>query len=215
MADWVDSFKPYQSVESCELRMGTVLRRVPFPVSALGSNAFGVKASDGQPQSLPLDAIALETEVVRTEKVTISPGVVITPECDIFQHKCNRVVLAQLVTVDNHIINQNLAPGKSRALREEIDRARQSNPGAFNRAGLFLMLRDNEFGFFDHVILMENQVSLPIEFAEGQDKGVLVTESSVGGFANIWFRIGDPLLKSRLTAEIARHFLRIGLEDAS
>jgi hypothetical protein len=132
MPDWVATYKPYQRVELVELRTGTVLRRVPFPVMTVGATTFGVIGSDEKPQVMPLTGVTLEAEVVRSDKVVVSPGVILTPDCDIFQHKCNRVVVAQLVSVESHIKNQGLNSDKAKRFRESVSKARESNPGAFN-----------------------------------------------------------------------------------
>jgi hypothetical protein len=76
------------------------------------------------------------------------------------------------------------------------------------------MLGDKDLGFGDHVVLLENQVSLPIEFAAGQKEGMQVSDASVNGLDNIWFWIQHPELRARLTTEFTRHMLRIGLQDA-
>lgn len=214
MPDWVATYKPYQRVELVELRTGTVLRRVPFPVMTVGATTFGVIGSEGEPQAVTLTGVTLEAEVVRSDKVVVSPGIILTPDCDIFQHKCNRVVVAQLVSVESHIKNQELNSDKAKRFRESVSKARESNPGAFNQPGLFPMLGDKDLGFGDHVVLLENLVSIPIEFAAGQKEGMQVSDASVNGLDNIWFWIQHPELRARLTTEFTRHMLRIGLQDA-
>ncbi len=214
MADWVATNKPYQKVDQTELRMGTVLRRVPFSVTPIGDTRLGIQNETGRPAAVKsFDGAPLETEVARADKVVVSPGIVLTPDCDIFQHKSNRVVVVQIVSVERHIENQRLNSDKAKRLKEGMDKARRTNPGAFNQPGLFPLLAEKELGLVDHLVLLENLTSVPIQFA-GQTNGMAVTDKSVCGLDNIWFWIQHPELRARLVNEFARHMLRIGLRDA-
>lgn len=210
MSDWVTTFKPYNKVEVELLRMGTVLKRVPFSVSFLGVTAFGLDSST----QVKLGDISLESEIYRSEKAVISPAVILTPDCDIFQHKTNRVVVAQLVSLENHIKNQSLNSNRASKLRDDFKKCKESNPGAFNHPGLFPMLEDKAIGFTDHVVLLDNICSLPIDFVGGQSTGLQVTPNSIVGVENIWFWIQTPELRARLATEFSRHMLRIGLLDS-
>lgn len=212
MADWVATNKPYQKVDLVELRTGTVLRRVPFSAELLTATTFGVER-EGKREKLHLVEVDQESEVARFDKVVVSPGIVLTPDCDIFQHKGNRVVVAQVVSVASHIKNQGLSSDRAKRLRDSIDRARSTSPGAFTHAGLFPLLAENELGFEDHLVLLENITSIPIQFA-GENQGMAVTDESVCGLDNLWFWIQHPELRARLVNEFARHMLRIGLQDA-
>lgn len=214
MADWVQTRNPYELVSDVEVGTGTVLRRVPFSVAPLGQIRFAEAERSGVGWK-GLDDFATETEVGRVDKAILSPGIVLTPECDIYQHKVNRVVVAQIVSVSAHILNQGLTAQKKKTIVESIERARESNPGAFNIPGLFPLLRDERLNFADHLVLLDNVTSLAIVFADGQQTGLSVTSESIDGHKNIWFRLADSDLRSRLTCEFVRHMLRIGLPDAT
>lgn len=213
MPDWVATNKPYQKVDLVELRMGMVLRRVPFSVTLIGETRLGVQNEAGKSEVVSLAGSPLAVEVARADKAVVSPGIVLTPDCDIFQHKGNRVVVAQVVSVESHIKNQALNSDKAKRLREGMDKARGTNPGAFNQPGLFPLLEEKELGLEDHLVLLENLASIPIQF-RGEKQGMGVTEASVGGLDNLWFWIQHPELRGRLVNELARHMLRIGLQDA-
>jgi len=179
----------------------------------LGETRLGVQHDDGRSEVMPLVDAPLETEVARGDKAIVSPGIVLTPDCDIFQQKGNRVVVAQVVSVASHIKNQGLNSDRARRLRDDIEKARGTNPGAFTHAGLFPLLAEKELEFDDHLVLLENLISMPIQFA-GDKPGIAVTDESVCGLDNLWFWIRHPELRARLVNEFARHMLRLGLQDA-
>jgi hypothetical protein len=151
---------------------------------------------------------------VRSDKVSVSPAVVLTPDCDIFQHKCNAVSVAQIVSPEEYISNNSLKKEKSDGLRTAISRARTGNPGSFNFPGLFLLLADPSIDFPDSLVLLENHISLPIQFPDGDPNGSKVTEASVGSVDNLWFHIVHAELRIRLINVYARQMLRVGLPDA-
>lgn len=219
MADWVDRFKPYAAVNDLEVRTGTVFRRVPFAATLLGSTAFGLADVPKGTGSVPptrVDLALLQPggEAIRTDNVTIEPGVVMTADCDIFQHKCNTLCVARMVAPERFIELNCLRQEKAENLRKAIRRARIENPATFNFPGLFLLLGDPAFAFEDAIILLDSFISLPIEFATGAPPGSIVTADSIGGRDNAWFRVSHPELRIRMVNEFARQLLRVGLADA-
>lgn len=212
MTDWVVANRPYRQVDKLELHTGTVLRRVPFTNSSLGESSFAL-AVDGKASKVALDTVTSESIAARGDQVVVSPGIVLTPDCDIFQHKVNRIVVAQIVSIEAHVKNQGLNSEKKGRLFESMNRSRATNPGAFNQPGLFPLHADKTLGFEDHLVLLENLASIPIQYSPGQSQGAEVISRSVNGLDNIWFWIHHPGLRIRLINEFARHMLRIGLAD--
>ncbi|MBV6504367.1 MAG: hypothetical protein AKCLJLPJ_02488 [Fimbriimonadales bacterium] len=213
MPSWVETHQPYEAVSAAELRTGTVLRRVPFAVTPLGLVDFGSIDASGSLETVDLASVEAGAKVLRQDKVTVCSGAVMTPDCDIFQHKCNAVTVAQVLTVESYIELNGLKPHAASDLRRRVHEACLSNPGAFEKRGLFLLPGDAALGLENSFVLLENHVSIPIEFVS-EGSGFAVSEESVVGQANIWFRIRHDLLRARLVNEYARQTLRVGLEDA-
>lgn len=213
MPDWVEKHKPYEPVSTAELRLGTVLRRVPFPKKILGSVAFHELDEAGKDRKIALEDISVGSSVARSDKVVISPGVVLTPDCDIFTHKCNALTVAQLQSPEAYIALNAPKKDVAERIRADVKKAHTTNPGVFDHRGLLLLPGDPVIGFEDSLVLLENHISMPIEFVS-TTHAFTVTQDTVAGVDNIWFRIKDDPLRIRLVNEFARQVLRIGLEDA-
>jgi len=213
VASWVETHKPYETVSTAELRTGTVLRRIPFPATLLGFNRFESRDDSGSTQEVDFSTIQIGTEATRGDNVMIASGVIMTPDCDIFQHKCNAVTVAQIVDVESYIKGNITKEATAKQFRSDVLNASGSNPGAFNKAGLFLLPASADMGLPDSLVLLGNHVSLPIEFSN-DGGGFSVSEASIGKLENLWFRIRQDLLRLRLINEFARQLLRIGLADA-
>ncbi len=140
-----------------------------------------------------------------------------SPDCDVFQVKCNAVSVAQMLTVESYISINNPKAEIAHQIRVKAAKGSSTNPGAFDERGLLFLPGDPSLGFEDSLVLLENHVSLPIERPSGVTRfspSFEVTEDSVGGQYNLWFQIKDDPLRIRLVNEFVRLMLRVGLEDA-
>ena len=70
MANWVEKYQPYKTVAGCQLRTGTVLRRVPFSTTFLADNQFAVDVK-GKLHSQSLDKLHPAVAAARADNVEL------------------------------------------------------------------------------------------------------------------------------------------------
>lgn len=150
----------------------------------------------------------------RTSQVEFFPAVILTPDCDIYQHKVNTVVVIQIIPVETFIERNGMAERKANLLRGEVEQAKASNPGAFSRSGVFFLPGSTDLDFPDSLAIFNMQCIVPIQFPDGDVQGNHVIADSIGGQENLWFRIKHSDFRARLVNEFSRQMWRIGLPDA-
>lgn len=212
MASWGTKYEAYTEPQTPTVSTGTVFRCIPFPNLPIGESIFA-RIANNKPATVPFNNINSGEEIGITTSAHVSAGIVLTPDCDIYQHKVNTLIVAQILSIDTFITVNGLTDRQERALREEIVRAKSTNPGSLNRSGIHFLPQDTRFDFEDSFVIFSNHMSIPIRFTENSNTGQEIVSNSVGGNENFWFRIGNPELKIRLVNEFARHILRIGLPD--
>ena len=207
MKSWVQCYQPYCNPDADRPLGSTVFRKVPFAVYTLDQTVFG---NDTGENVVDFSEIVSEQDYSRLDVVRVSPGIVVTPICDIVNRKVDTLLVAELVSVEEYVRRAGLKSEQAKAVKKKVLDAQTSNPGILNANGVCLLPASEDHMFENHLVYFNSITSIRLSLNEDRS----IDHSSICWSDNVWFHLSNQQLIDMISTEFARHYLRIGVSDS-